>query len=70
MSRVLVAGGSCGGCSSGVRWRCLGGPWTETGVVCGARIRLVDLLVMHGMVLDATQHDLPGGRVGELLCVC
>ena len=70
VSRVLVAGGSCGGFSSRVLWWCLGGLWTEMGGMCGARSRLVDLWVMHGMVMDETQHVFLGGGVGELLSVC
>ena len=38
--------------------------------MCGARSRLVDLWVMHGMVMDETQHVFLGGGVGELLHVC
>ena len=40
------------------------------GGVCGARSRLVDFWVMHGMVMDETQPVFPGGGVGELFCVC
>ena len=43
-------GGSCGGCSPGVLWWCIAGLWTGMGGLCGARSRLVDLWVMHGMV--------------------
>ena len=67
---VLVAGGSCGGWPSGVLEWCLGGLWTEMGGVCGVRSRLVDFWVMQGMVMDETQHVLPGGGVVELLRVC
>ena len=70
MSRVLVAGVSCSGWSSGVLCWCLGGLRTKMGGVCGARSRLVDLWVMHGMVINETQHVFPGGGVGELLRVC
>ena len=70
VSRVLVAGGSRGGCSSWVLWWCLGGLWTEMGRVCVALSSLVVLWVMHGMVLHETQHVFPGGGVGELLPVC
>ena len=69
MSRVRVVGGPCNGCSSGVLCWCLGGLWTGMGGVCGARSRLVALWIMHGMVMDETQHVLPGGGVGELLLV-
>ena len=64
MLQVLVAGGSCGGRSSGARWWCPGGLWTEMGGLCGALIRLADLGVMHGIVTDEAQHVLPGDRVG------
>ena len=40
------------------------------GGVCGARSRLVDFWVMHGMVMDELQHVFPGDGVGELLRVC
>ena len=55
----LWRGGSCGGYSSGVRWWCLGGLWMEMVGVCGARSRLVDLWVMHGILMDETQHVFP-----------
>ena len=42
----------------------------EIGGVCGARSWLVDVLVMHGMVMDETLHVFPRGGVGELFCVC
>ena len=67
-----VVVGACGG---GIlrwvsfRW-CLGGLQTEMGGVCWVWSRLVDFLVMHGMVMDETQHVFPGGGVGELLRVC
>ena len=70
MPSVLVAGASCGGWPSGVLWWCLRGPQTEIGGVCWARSRLVDFWVLHGIVMDETQHLFPGGRVGELLRVC
>ena len=55
VSRVVAAGGSWGGCSSGVLWWCLGGLWTQiSGGLCGMRSRLVDLCVMHSMVMDET----------------
>ena len=39
------------------------------GGVCGARSRLVDFLVMHGMVMDVTPHVFPGmGSVSCSLC--
>ena len=70
VSWVLVAGGSCGGWPSGVLlWR-LGGLWTKMGGVRGARRRLVDFWVMHGMVMDETPHVFSGGRVGEFFRVC
>ena len=70
MSRVLVAGGFCGGCSSGVICWCLGSLWTEMGCRCGARRRLADRLVMHGMVMDEMHHVFPGGGFSRLLGVC
>ena len=70
MPWVLVAGGSCGGWSSGVLWWCLRGLRTEMGGVCGARSRLVEFWVMHGMVMDERQHGFPGSVVSELLRVC
>ena len=72
MPWVLVAGGSCGGASrpSGVLWWCLGGLPREMGGLCGARGRLVDFWVRHGMVMDETLHVFPGGGVGELFRVC
>ena len=69
---VVVAGGSCCGARrpSGVLWWCLGGLRTEMGGGgCGARSRLVDFWVMHGMVMDETPHVFPGGGVGELFLV-
>ena len=42
----------------------------EMGGVCGARIGLVDVCVMHGMVMDETLHVFPGGGVVELFRVC
>ena len=38
--------------------------------MCGARSRLLDFLVMHGMVVDETLQVFPGGGVGELFRVC
>ena len=69
----LLRGGSCGGARrpSGVLWWCLGGLRTEIGGGgCGARSRLVDFRVMHGMVMDETPHVFPGAGVGELFRVC
>ena len=54
VSGVVAAGGSLGGCSSWMVWRCLGGLWTEIEGVCGVQSRLVDLWVMHSMVMDET----------------
>ena len=51
----------------------LGERWAlrmEIGGTCGARSGLVDIRVTRGMVMDETLHVLPGGGVGELLCVC
>ena len=63
-----------GACGGGVAfwglWWCLGGLQTEMGGVCGAQNRLVDFWVMHGMVMDETQHVFPGGGVDELFRVC
>ena len=42
----------------------------EMGGVCGARSGLVDVVVMHGMVMDETLDVFPGGGVGELFGVC
>ena len=72
MPWVLVAGGSYGGACrpSGVLWWCLGGLRTEMGGSCGARSRLVDFWVMHGMVMDEKLHVFPGHGVGELFRVC
>ena len=42
----------------------------EMGGACGARCGLVDVWVMHGMVMDETLQESPGGGVGELLRVC
>ena len=42
----------------------------EMGGACGARSRLVDVWVMHGMIMDETLHLFPGSGVGELLRVC
>ena len=38
--------------------------------MCGVQSRLVDFCVMHGMVMDETQHVFPRGGVSELLGVC
>ena len=51
-------------------WWCLWGLQMEMGGACGARSRLADVWVMHGMVMDETPHVFPGGGVGELLRVC
>ena len=67
---VFVAGGSCPGWPSGVLGWCLEGLQTEMGGLCGLWSRFVDSCVMHGMVMDATQHVFPSGGVGELLGVC
>ena len=70
MSQVPVAGGSCGGHSSGAHWWCLGGLWREMVGVCEAWGTLVHLWVMHSMAIDETQHVFPGGGVGDLFPVC
>ena len=49
-----------------VSWR----PVDGEGGVCGARSRLVDFWVMHGIVVQETQHVFAGGGVGELLRLC
>ena len=49
-----------------VSWR----PADGDGGLCGARRRVVDFWVMHGMVMDETLHVFPGGGVGELFRVC
>ena len=42
----------------------------DGGCVCGARSRLLDVSVMHGMVMDEMLLVFPGSGVGELFCVC
>ena len=42
----------------------------EMGGVFGGQSGLLDVLVMHGMVMDETLHVFPGGGVGELFRVC
>ena len=69
---LAVGGGSCDRARrpSGVLWWCLGGLRMELGGMCGARGRLVDFWVMHGMVTDETLHVFSGSRVDELFRVC
>ena len=50
-----------------VSWRPADG---DGGGVRGARSGLVDFWVMHGMVMDETLHEFPGGGVRELFHVC
>ena len=81
-----VPGGSVGegwhlGCH-GCLWRgglavggllgCSGGVFEAFGHRWGACVShgLVDFWLLHGMVMDETQHVFPGGGVGELSCVC
>ena len=63
---LAVGPGSFLGCSGGVLEAC-GRRW---GGGCGARSRLVDFWVMHGMLMDETPHVFPGGGVSELFRVC
>ena len=65
-----VVRGFCGGRSSGARWWCLGGLWTERRGVFRVLSRLVHLWVMYGMVMGEMQHVIPCGGVAELLPVC
>ena len=70
------------GCEVGLRcreclWRgvlvvggFLGRLWTEMRGMRWVGTRLVYFWVMHGMVIDETQHFLTGGGVGVLLRVC
>ena len=65
-----MAWGFCGRHSSGARWWCFGGLSTEMGGMRGVLSRLLHLWVMRGMVMDETQHVLPGSRVADSFRVC
>ena len=69
MSQVPVVRGSCGGRSFGARRWCLEGLWIGMRGVYGLLSTLVHICVIYGMVMDETQHEFPGGGVGELLFV-